>query len=305
MLKKSLITLVTATGIALVTTALTSAQADATAEPPEAAAPVTGYASVNGLDMYYEITGSGQPLVLLHGGLGSVEMFAALAPALAQTRQVIAIDLQGHGRTAITDRPMTFEAMADDVAALVEELELGQVDILGYSLGGGVALQTAIRHPEVVRKLVLVSTVLSYDGWFPEVQQGMASMTAEGASFMHETPMYQLYSSVAPRVEDFPLLVGNLGTLLSTDYDWTAEVDALTIPALIIVGDADSVRLSHAVEMFGLFGGGQADGGMGGLPNAQLAVVPSTIHWSILFRADLLLPLIPPFLDTFPAGAQD
>jgi pimeloyl-ACP methyl ester carboxylesterase len=297
MLKKSLVTLVTATGIALVASSLASAQSDATT-------PRTGYASVNGLEMYYEITGSGQPLILLHGGLGASEMFAALVPALAQSRQVITVDLQAHGRTADIDRPLTFAALADDVAALVDELELGQVDLLGYSLGGGVALQTAIRHPEVVRKLVLVSTPFRYDGWYPEVQQGMASMSAESASFMLETPMYQLYSSVAPRVEDWPTLVGKLGTLLSTDYDWTTEVDALTLPTLIVVGDADSVRLSHAVEMFGLFGGGQVDGGLSGMPGAQFAVLPNTVHWNIVMRDDLLPPIVVPFLDAPPPEAQ-
>ena len=301
MLKKSLVTLITATGISLLLSALASAQADPTAA---AAARQTGYAAGNGIELYYELHGCGQPLILLHGGLGSTEMFAPLIPTLAQTRQVIAVDLQGHGRTASVDRPMTYEAMADDIAGLIDTLDLGQADIMGYSLGGGVALQTAIRHPEAVRKLVLVSTAFRRDGWYPEVLQGMASMTAEAASFMYETPMYELYSRVAPDVESWPNLVGQLGTLLSTDYDWTAEVDALTLPALIVVGDADSIRLPHAVELFGLFGGGQVDGGLTGMPNAQFAVLPATIHWSILSRADLLPPIVTPFLDAPAPAAQ-
>jgi pimeloyl-ACP methyl ester carboxylesterase len=160
------------------------------------------HAAVNGLEMYYEIHGAGEPLILLHGGVGAIEMFGEVLPLLAEGRRVIAVDLQAHGRTADIDRPMTFEAMADDVAALIEHLELGAADVMGYSLGGGVALRTAIQHPEVVRKLVLVSTPFRRDGWYPEVLAGMDQMGPAAAEPMKQTPMYQLYSSVAPRPED-------------------------------------------------------------------------------------------------------
>lgn len=302
MLRKRLFGIVALTALALtlVPSAFAQSNPDSTPESTEETtmAAQTGYADVNGLHVYYETYGSGDvPLVLLHGGLGSTAMFEPLIPALAQSRQVIAIDLQAHGRTADTDRPMTFEAMADDVAALITHLGFEQADVLGYSLGGGVALQTAIRHPEVVHKLVLISTAFRQDGWYPEVLAGMSAMTAEAAAMMLETPMYQLYSSVAPNVEDWPSLIGKLGTLLGQEYDWSQDVAALAMPVLIVVGDADSIRLPHAVEMFQLLGGAQADGGMGGLSNSQFAVLPSTMHWGILMRADLLPPIVTPFLD--------
>jgi len=177
------------------------------------------HAAVNGLEMYYEIHGEGEPLILLHGGVGAIEMFGEVLPLLAEGRRVIAVDLQAHGRTADIDRPMTFEAMADDVAALIEHLELGEADVMGYSLGGGVALRTAIHNPEVVRKLVLVSTPFRRDGWYPEVLAGMDQMGHAAAEPMKQTPMYQLYSSVAPRPEDWPVLLTKLGGLLGQDYD--------------------------------------------------------------------------------------
>ena len=273
-------------------------QAYATRVNPAANGAPGSYASVNGLDLYYEVHGSGPPLVLLHGGLATIDlMFGPVLPTLAATRQVIAIELQAHGHTADIDRPLRFEQMADDVAALLQHLALTGADILGYSLGGGVALQTAIRHPHLVRRLVLVSTVFKREGWYPEVLAGMAAMTAEAADAMTATPMYGAYAAAAPRPADWPVLIDKLGQLLAQDYDWTEDVRALAMPTLIMVGDADSVRLAHTVEMFGLLGGGQADGGMGGQPNAQFAVLPGTLHWNILFRTDLLLPAVTPFLN--------
>ena len=295
MLKKLLVTAITGIGLTLALSATVSAQEATPETQPDA--PQTGYAPVNGLELYYEIHGTAdQAIILLHGGLGSTDMFDSIIPTLAQTRRVIAVDLQAHGRTADIDRPLTYEAMADDIAALVDYLELESVEILGYSLGGGVAIQTAIRHPEIVSKLVLVSTVFRLDGWYPEVLAGMTAMNAEAAQGMLETPMYQLYSSVAPNPENWSGLVGKLGTLLSTDYDWTTDVSALQMPILIVIGDADSVRLDHAVEMFGLFGGGQVDGGFGGLPRAQFAVLPNGIHWMMPMHP-ALLTVVTPFLN--------
>src|SRR5215207_421424 len=200
------------------------------------------YAEVNGLEMYYEIHGTGEPLILLHGGVGAIEMFGEVLPLLAEGRQVIAADLQAHGRTADIDRPLSFESMADDIAALIEHLGFEKADVMGYSLGGGVALQTAIRHPEVVRKLVVVSTPFKRDGWYPEILAGMEQMGPEAAEPMKQTPMYQLYASVAPKPEDWPVLLTKLGQLLGQDYDWSEEVAAIEVPTMIVVGDADSVR---------------------------------------------------------------
>ncbi len=254
------------------------------------------YASVNGLNMYYEIHGTGKPLVLLHGGLATIDvLFGQLLPPLAQTRQVIAVELQAHGHTADIERPLSFELMADDIAALIKHLGLEQADLFGFSLGGGVALQTAIRHPEVVRKLVVVSAPSKRDGWYPEVLAGMASMNAEAAEAMMGSPMHQAYVSVAPKPEDWSALVAKSGQLLRQDYDWSTAVASITAPTLIVVGDADSVRPAHAVELFGLLGGGKVDGATGGLPHSQLAMLPGTTHFSILARTDLLLPIITPF----------
>jgi pimeloyl-ACP methyl ester carboxylesterase len=257
------------------------------------------YAHVNGLEMYYEIHGTGEPLILLHGGVGAIEMFGEVLPLLAQGLQVIAADLQAHGRTADIDRPLRFESMADDIRTLIEYLGLEEADVMGYSLGGGVALQTVIRHPQVVRKLVLVSTPFSRDGWYPEVRAGMEQMGPKAAEPMKQTPMYQVYSSVAPRPEDWPELLTKLGQLLGQDYDLSEGVAAIEAPTMIVVGDADSVRTAHAVEFFELLGGGKAAAGWDGsrIPNARLAVLPGTTHYDI-FSSPALASAVTPFLDT-------
>jgi pimeloyl-ACP methyl ester carboxylesterase len=266
----------------------------------DAQAPKVGsHASVNGLQMYYEVHGTGKPLVLLHGGVGAIEMFGEVLGMLAEGRQVVAADLQAHGRTADVERPLSLESMADDVAALIEHLGFERADVMGYSLGGGVALQSAIRHPEVVRKLVLVSTPFRREGWYPEVLEGMAQMGPEAAEPMKATPMYQLYAGVAPRPEEWPVMLTKLGRLLAQDYDYSEEVAAIEAPTMIVVGDADSVRTAHAVEFFELLGGGKADAGWDGLgrPNARLAVLPATTHYDI-FSSPGLASAVTPFLDS-------
>src|SRR5215207_7052901 len=200
------------------------------------------YAEVNGLEMFYEIHGTGEPLILLHGGVGAIEMFGEVLPLLAEGRQVIAADLQAHGRTADIDRPLSLESMADDIVALIKHLGFEKADVMGYSLGGGVALRTAIQHLEVVKKLVVVSTPFRRDGWYPEVLAGMGQMGPEAAEPIKQTPMYQLYASVAPKPDDWPVLLTQLGQLLGQDYDWSEEVAAIEVPTMIVVGDADSVR---------------------------------------------------------------
>jgi pimeloyl-ACP methyl ester carboxylesterase len=264
------------------------------------------YVNVNGLELYYEVHGAGRPLVLLHGGLGTVEMFGPVLADLAGSRQVIAAELQAHGHTADVERPLSFERMADDIAALIRHLGLEPADLMGYSLGGGVALQTAIRHPALVRKLVLVSTPCKQQGWYPKVLAGMASMTAEAAEAMVGSPMHQAYANAAPRPEDWPLLVAKTGQLLRQDYDWSAAVAALQMPTMIVFADADSVRPAHAVEFFALLGGGQADAGWdgSGRPTARLCILPGLMHYNI-FSSPLLLPMIVPFLDApLPEGRR-
>jgi pimeloyl-ACP methyl ester carboxylesterase len=258
--------------------------------------PAGAYASVNGIKLYYETEGTGKPLILLHGGFGSGEMFAALSPTLAQKRQIIRVDLYGHGRTALTERPLAFESMADDIASLIEHLHLEKVDLLGYSLGGAVALQTAFRHPQWVNKLVVISTPFKQTGWYPEVRAGMASIAAEP---LLGTPLDEVYRRLAPRPEDFPRLAANMRHAMSQDYDWTDAVSRLRPPTLIVAGDADSFPPSHAAAFFGLLGGGKEDAGWQGehLIPSQLAILPGTTHYTIIFRADLLLPVLLPFLD--------
>jgi len=261
-----------------------------------------GYASVNGLNLYYEIHGSGEPLMLLPGGFETVEAMGEIVPQLAATRRVIGVELQGHGHTADIERPLRFELMADDIAALIRHLGLERTDIFGFSLGGGVGLQTAIRHPEVVRKLALASTPFKKDGWYPEVLAGMASISVETFA---GTPIHETYIKTSPRPEAWPTFVAKMRQLLSEDYDWVEGVAALKTPILIMVGDADSIRPAHIVEFFGLLGGGKADGDMNGLSPAQLAVLPATTHvgWAppyhgITTRTELLLPIITEFLDS-------
>ena len=256
------------------------------------------YAEVNGIGLYYEIHGAGRPLILLHGGLGAIEMFGEVLALLAEGRRVVAVDLQAHGRTADVERPLAYEAMADDVAALIEHLGFGAADVMGYSLGGGVALQTAIRHPEAVRKLVVVSSPFRRDGWYSEVLAGMAQLGPEAAELMKATPMYALYSGVAPRPDDWPVLLTKLGALLGQDYDWSDDVAAMETPTMIVVGDADSVRTSHAVAFFELLGGGKQDAGWdgSGMPDSRLAVLPATTHHDI-FSSPALAAAVAPFLD--------
>ncbi len=260
-----------------------------------------GYVSVNGLDMYYEIHGSGEPLILLPGGFMTVEAMGALVPQLAATRRVIGVELQGHGHTADIERPLRFEWMADDIAALIGQLGFARADIFGYSLGGGVALQTAIRHPEVVRKLALASTAFRREGWYPESLAGMAAISVETFA---GSPIEEAYRATSPRPEAWPTVVAKVRQLLNEDYDWAEDVAALKTPTLIVVGDADGLRLAHAVELFGLLGGGKADGDLQGLPPAQLAVLPATTHvgWAppyhgMMARTQLLLPILTEFLD--------
>ena len=256
------------------------------------------YAEVNGLELYYEVHGDGEPLILLHGGVGAIEMFGEVLPMLAEGRKVIGVDLQAHGRTADIDRPLSYEQMAEDVAALIGHLGFERADVMGYSLGGGVALQTAIRHPDAVRKLVAVSTAFKRDGWYPEVLAGMEQMGPAAAEPMKQTPMYQLYAGVAPRPEDWPVLLTKLGELLSRDYDWSEQVAAMQVPTMIVVGDADSIRTAHAVEFFGLLGGGKRDAGWdgSGMPDARLAILPGTTHYDI-FYSPALASAVTPFLD--------
>jgi pimeloyl-ACP methyl ester carboxylesterase len=256
---------------------------------------VGSYASVNGLDMYYEIHGSGQPLVLLHGAFSAIgTSFGNILPSLAETRQVIAFEMQAHGRTADIDRPLSIEQMADDTVAALRQLGIEEADFFGYSMGAGVALQVAIRHPEVVRKLVLASVTYNKSGVHPGLMEGLENMRPED---MAGSPWHEEYTRIAPNSEDFPTLFAKKTQMDREIQDLpAAAIEAIKAPTLLIIGDSDIVRPEHAVEMFRLLGGGVM-GDLAGLPNSQLAVLPGTSHVTLVERSDWLLSMVTVFLD--------
>ena len=270
------------------------------------ATPTTGYAPVNGLEMYHEIHGTGQPLVLLHGAFSAIgTSFGELIPGLAARRQVIGTDLQGHGRTADIDRPMRIETFADDVAGLLDRLGIAQADVLGYSNGAFVALQVAIDHPERVRKLVLISVAVDESGFYPGFMDSMGSMTPE---MLHGSPFHDEYLAIAPRPQDFPILFEKKQEMDRHRSDVDPEViRGIRSPALIIQGDSDIFRPEHAVSLFRLFGGGVI-GDLAGMPDSQLAVIPGASHLTVVQRSELLVPMIQSFLDrptsAVPASAS-
>jgi pimeloyl-ACP methyl ester carboxylesterase len=262
------------------------------------------YALVNGLKMYYEVRGPqrGRPIVFLHGAFSNIESdFGKILPTIAKKRQVIAIEQQGHGRTADIDRPLTYEQMADDVAELLRQLRIPNADFVGYSMGGGIAMYIAVRHPELVHKMVYAGGA-SYDpdGYFPEVLEGEKKMTAD--AFVG-TPWLKTYMRIAPNKNDWPKLVEKIKTL---DLNWRGlsddQVRSIKVPTMLIAGDADIVRPDHLVKMFRLLGGG-VPGDLTGLTRARLAVLPGTTHVTLITRTDWLLSMIPEFLDAVvPVG---
>lgn len=243
------------------------------------------YADVNGINLYYETHGAGRPMILLHGGLASGKIFEPILPALTEHHQVIAVDLQGHGRTADTDRPLDIRPMADDIAALIDHLGLDKPDLVGYSLGGGVAFFTALKHPEKVGKLVMASANLRQDAIYPEMRRQQNMVSAAAAEFMKDTPMYQLYQRVAPRPQDFGRLLDKIGEAMSKNFDFTREVSGLRVPTLIVAADADMAPPSHYVEVFRLLDGGLRDGSWNGEGRPKgghaLAILPRLTHYDI------------------------
>ncbi|HEV2414915.1 MAG TPA: alpha/beta hydrolase [Candidatus Dormibacteraeota bacterium] len=258
------------------------------------------YAKVNGLDLYYETRGTGRPLILLHGGLGSGEMFAPARAQLEEHHQVVAVDLQGHGRTADIDRPIDIRLMADDIAVLIDQLHLDKPDVVGYSLGGGVAMQVAFKYPEKIRRLVAISANIRRDAIPAEMLAQQGQVSAAAAEFMKDTPMYQEYQRVAPRPEDFPKLLDKMGASMAKDFDFSEEVRGLQVPTLIVAADADMAPPSHYVDVFKLLDGGLRDGGwMGeGRPKGghELAILPGLTHYNI-FSSPLLAAVTLDFLD--------
>jgi pimeloyl-ACP methyl ester carboxylesterase len=258
------------------------------------------YAEVNGLNLYYETHGEGPPMILLHGGLGAGEMFGPILPALTANHQVIAPDLQGHGRTADIDRPIDERLMADDVAALIDHLGLEKPDVVGYSLGGGVAFHTAVKHPEKVRKLVTASVYFRSDDVHDELKALQGQVNASAAEFMKETPMWEMYQRLAPRPEDFGRLLDKIGAMMQEGFDYTEELRGIQMPTLLVAADADQAPPSALVDAFRLLDGGLRDGGWAGENRPKgghaLAILPGLTHYDI-FASPLFAAVTLDFLD--------
>ena len=267
----------------------------------------SGYADVNGIKLYYEIYGQGEPLVLIHGGLTTISEMQGWVQSLAPTRLVIAVEMQGHGRTSDTDRPMSFATMGDDIAALLDHLKIPKGDVVGHSFGGAIAIRAAIQHPDKVRRLVVISSPHARSAWYPETQEGMSQVGAGLAENMMQTPTGK-FSKQWPEPQRFPHFLDKLGKLMSEDYDWSADIAKLPMPVLLVFSDNDSISQKHIADFFALLGGGVKEPGWMNtqLSKSRLAVVPGYSHYNFIaspevpqivgkFLAD---PLINP-----PAGA--
>jgi pimeloyl-ACP methyl ester carboxylesterase len=257
----------------------------------------SGHVKANDVSYYYEIHGAGEPLLLLHGGLGNIDMFGPVLPLLAAERQVIAVDLHGHGRTQLGSRQINLPDIGDDLAVVVKELGYAEVDVVGYSFGGGAALRLAAQHPQLVRRLVVVSAGYADDGYYPEMRPLQAQVGAAMAEMMKETPMYQSYVAVAPDPAEFPKLLDNMGALMRESYDWSEDVKKLSMPVMLVFGDSDMFRPEHIVSFYQLLGGGLKDAGWmrEHMSRNRLAILPDLTHYE-MFAAPALVSTVLPFL---------
>ncbi len=261
---------------------------------------IRGYAeAADGLRVHYEIFGQGEPIVLMAGGFGDSSSMTQVIGPLSRERQVIAIDLGGHGRTALRATPMSHERNGDDVAAVLRHLKIAQADIAGYSHGGDAAIRMAIQHPGMVRNLIVISTAAKRDGWYPENLKAMEGVSSAMIEPMKQTPLYKRYAEVAPHPDQFGLLLDRMGELMKKDYDWRAEIAQLRVPTLLLFADHDGVSAAHIAEFFALFGGGVRDPGWGDKPDyarARLAIVPGYTHYNFSQGPDMAR-LIEGYLD--------
>jgi pimeloyl-ACP methyl ester carboxylesterase len=255
--------------------------------------PVGQRVEVNGMQLYYEVSGAGQPLIVLHGAYMNIPSMGAIIPKLAESHKVYALEMQGHGRTTDIDRPITYSAMADDVVAFMDKVGITKADVFGYSMGGQIGLQLAIRHPARVNKLVAASAAYDLRGWQPVYTAVIPTMTVE---MMVGLPFAEEYRKLAANPDGFPALVEKLIQLEKEPMAWEADVKAIKTPVLIIAGDADVMTLEHSVAMFKLLGGG-AMGDMGApLPASRLAILPASSHTAVIGQTELLHGVIEPFL---------
>ena len=258
----------------------------------------TGHVEANGVNYYYEIYGEGEPLLLLHGGLGSIDMFRPVLPVLAADRQVIAVDLHGHGRTPLGHRKINLIDIGDDLAVILKKLKVEEVDVLGYSFGAGAGFRLAVQHPDIVRRLALVSAGFAQDGFYPEMLPMQAQVGAAMAEQMKGTPMYETYAAVAPNPAEFPKLLDAMGELMRTPYNWSADVKTLRMPVMLVYGDSDMYRPEHIVEFYHLLGGGLKDAGWQRehMSQNRLAILPGLTHYDI-FLSPALTATVLPFLN--------
>jgi len=259
----------------------------------------SGYITANGVDYWFEVHGNGEPLLLLHGGLFSTGMFGPTLTKLAESRRVIGVDLLGHGHTSLGDRTkIRLEDIGRDLAVVIQKLGLKQVDVMGYSFGAGAALQLAFQHPELVRRLVVVSAPYAQSGFFPEMLPQQAAVSGAMADQMKGTPMYASYAAIAPHPEEFPRLLDAMGEYMRQPFDWSADVKQLQMPVMLVYGDADMIRPEHIVSFYQLLGGGLKDAGWmrEHMPNNRLAILPDLTHYEV-GAAPILAPTVLPFLD--------
>jgi pimeloyl-ACP methyl ester carboxylesterase len=302
----------TLTSIVLATLVITGACAT-TQEPlvpasssdtkPAEPAVKKGHVAVNGLRYYYEIHGQGEPLLLLHGGLGSIDMFGPLLPAFARSRQVIAVDLHGHGRTQLGERKIWLPDIGDDLAGVLDQLGFAKVDVLGYSFGAGAGFRLAVQHPDKVRRLVIASAGVTQDSFYPEMLPMQAAVGAGMADMMKETPMYKSYAAIAPDPSEFPRLLDAMGELMRTPYDWREDAKKLAMPVMLVYGDSDMIRLDKVVELYNILGGGLRDAGWQRehMSKNRLAILPNLTHYEV-FMAPELVTTVLPFLDGKDSG---
>lgn len=274
----------------------TSTEAKETVANPNTRPTESGYADVNGLKMYYEVYGQGKPIVLLHGSYLTIPSnWSHVIPLMAKGRKVIVTELQGHGRTRDIARELSYEGMADDVSGLLNHLKIDSADILGWSMGGGVAFQFAVRHPDQLRRLVVVSAPYKHDGWWPETVDSFATFNA---GMLKGTPIQKQYDSLGNDPARFPEFVKKVISVDLKPYDWSKEVKSIKAPIFMAIGDADGVRYEHALELYRIKGGGK-QGEFHGLPKSRLAILPGTTHIGMFMqRADWLIPMITDFLDS-------
>ncbi len=258
----------------------------------------TGHVLANGVNYYCAIYGEGEPLLLLHGGLGLTEMFGPNLATLAEGREVIGVDLHGHGRTQLGDRPIDLTDIGDDLAVVLDTLGYEQVDVVGYSFGGGAAFRLAVQHPDKLRRLVIASAGFAQDGFFPEMLPMQAAVGAGMAEMMKETPMYQSYAAVAPDVSEFPKLLDAMGALMRQPFNWAEDVKTLTMPVMLVYGDSDMFRPEHIVAFYQLLGGGLRDAGWmrEHMSQNRLAILPDLTHYEV-FASPRFAPTVLPFLN--------